>query len=49
MSREQESIRKKLEKNPVAECNKIQKRFYPGLLSKFAGVKNPRHLSYIDI
>lgn len=27
MSREQERIRKKLEKNPVAECNKIQKKF----------------------
>ncbi len=48
MSREQERIRKKLEKNPVAECNKIQKRFYPGLFSKFAGVKDPRHQSYID-
>ena len=26
MSREQERIRKNLEKNPVAECNKIQKK-----------------------
>ena len=48
MSREQDRIRKKLEKNPVAECNKIQKRFYPELFSKFAGVNDPRHQSYID-
>lgn len=26
MNREQERIRKNLEKNPVAECNKIQKK-----------------------
>lgn len=48
MSREQDRIRKKLENNPVVECNKIQKRFYPQLFSKFAGVKDPRHQSYID-
>lgn len=48
MSREQDRIRKKLENNPVVECNKIQKRFYPQLFSKFAGVKDPRHPSYID-
>ena len=27
MSREQERIRKRLEKNPIVECNKIQKKF----------------------
>ena len=27
MSREQDRIRKKLENNPIAECNKIQNRF----------------------
>lgn len=26
MNREQERIRKNLEKNPVAECNKLQKK-----------------------
>ena len=49
MSREQERIRKKLEKNPVAECNKIQKQFYPGVFSKFAEVKDLHHQSYILI
>ena len=48
MSREQERIRKNLEKNPVAECNKIQKKYYPMLFEKFAGVKDPRHQSYIE-
>lgn len=33
MSREQERIRKKLENNPIAECNKIQNRFCPELFS----------------
>ena len=48
MSREQERIRKNLEKNPVAECNKIQKKYYPMLFEKFAGVKDLRHQSYIE-
>lgn len=48
MSREQERIRKKLEKNPILECNKIQKKFCPELFSMFGKVKDPRHQSYID-
>ena len=48
MNREQERIRKNLEKNPVAECNKFQKKYYPMLFEKFAGVKDPRHQSYIE-
>ena len=48
MNREQERIRKYLEKNPVAECNKLQKKYYPMLFEKFAGVKDPRHQSYIE-
>ena len=47
MSRETERIKKKLEQNPVVECNKIQKKFYPELFSKFSKVKDPRHQSYI--
>ena len=47
MSREQERIRKKLENNPVAECNRIQNRFCPGLFSMFGSVNDPRHQSYI--
>ena len=48
MSREQERIRKKLENNPIAECNKIQNRFCPELFSMFDRVKDPRNQSYID-
>ena len=48
MSREQERIKKKLEKNPIIECNKIQKKFYPELFSMFGNVDDPRHKSYID-
>ena len=48
MSREQERIRKKLEQNPIVECNRIQGKFYPILFSKFSKVNNPRNQSYID-
>lgn len=48
MSREQERIRRKLEKNPVAECNKIRKKYCPSLFQDFADTKDPRHLSYTD-
>lgn len=47
MSREQERIRKKLENNPIVECNKIQKKFCPKLFSMFGEVADPRHQSYI--
>lgn len=48
MSRKKERIRKKLEKNPIIECNKIQNRFCPELFSMFGKVKDPRHQSYVD-
>ena len=48
MSREQDRIRRKLENNPSAECNKIQNRFCPELFSMFGRVKDPRNQSYID-
>lgn len=48
MSRERDRIAKKREKNPVAECNKIQKKFYPELFSKFEGVNDPRHQGYVE-
>ena len=48
MSREEERVRKKLEKNPVVECNKIQKKFYPELFQRFAQVNDPRNQSYIE-
>ena len=47
MSRERDRIAKRLEKNPVQECNRIQKKFYPELFSKFEQVTDPRHRSYI--
>ena len=48
MSRERDRIAKRMERNPVAECNKIQKKFYPELFMKFGQVIDPRHSSYID-
>ena len=48
MSREQERIKRKLEKNPVIECNKIQTKFCPELFSMFGNVDDPRHKSYIE-
>lgn len=48
MSRERNRIIQKRESNPVAECKKIQEKFYPGLLKKFDHVKDPRHSSYTE-
>ena len=48
MSREQERVRRRLEQNPIVECNRIQRKYYPELFSKFAKVKDPRNQSYID-
>ena len=48
MSREQERSKRKLEKNPVIECNKIQKKFCPELFLMFGTVDDPRHKSYIE-
>lgn len=48
MSREQERIRRKLEKNPVMECNKVRKKYCPYLFQDFADTKEPRHLSYTE-
>ncbi len=46
MSREQERIRRKLERNPVMECNKVRNRYCPGLFHDFADTKDPRNQSY---
>ena len=48
MSREQERARRRLEQNPIAECNRIQRKYYPELFSRFAKVKDPRNQSYFD-
>lgn len=46
MGRKEERLKSKLEKNPIEECNKIQKRFYPELFNKFGATKDVRHQSY---
>ena len=48
MSREQDRCKRRLEKNPIVECNRIQKKFYPELFQKFSEVEDPRHRSYIQ-
>lgn len=47
MNREQARIAKRLEKNPIAECNRIQQKFYPELFQRFEQTKDNRHQSYI--
>lgn len=47
MSRERERISRKRETNPIVECNKIVKRFYPTLFEQFQKVEDPRNRSYI--
>lgn len=48
MSREQERIRRKLESNPVVECNKVRSRCCPDLFHDLADTKDPRHQSYTE-
>lgn len=48
MSREQERIRRKLESNPIAECNNVRKRYCPELFQDLAATKDPRNQSYIE-
>lgn len=48
MSREQERIRRKLENNPVVECNKVRNRYCPDLFHDFADTKDPRNQSYTE-
>ena len=48
MSREQERIKKRMEKNPILECMRIQNKFYPELFHKFDQVTDPRNNSYIN-
>ena len=47
MSREQERVRRRLEQNPIVECNRIQRKYYPELFSRYTKVKDPRNQSYI--
>ena len=47
MSRANDRIKKKLEKNPIVECNKVQNKYVPNLMEMFAAVKDSRNQSYI--
>ena len=47
MNREQARLAKRLEKNPIAACNRIQQKFYPELFQRFGQTKDTRHQSYI--
>lgn len=48
MGRAQERIRRKLENNPVMECNKVRNRYCPDLFRDFADTKAPRNQSYTE-
>lgn len=48
MGRAEERARRKLEANPIGECNEIRKKFCRSLFDDFAGTTDPRHPSYID-
>ena len=48
MNREQERAKRRPEKNPVVEYNKIQNKYCPELFAKFAEVNDPRNQSYIE-
>lgn len=48
MGRERNRIAKRREKNAIVECNKIQKKFYPELFTRFGEVSDPRNVSYIE-
>lgn len=48
MSREEDRIMKRFEKNPVVECNNIQKKYCPKLFQRFSETTDPRHQSYTE-
>lgn len=48
MSRANDRAKRKLERNPVVECNKIQQKYCPNLFSRFKEVRDPRNQSYIE-
>lgn len=47
MGRKENRIKAKLEKNPVVECNKIQHRYIPDLMSMFSSTTDPRVQPYV--
>ena len=47
MGRKEERIKKQMEKNPIVECNNVQRKYYPELFQMFRDTTDPRHQSYI--
>jgi hypothetical protein len=48
MGRKEARIKKQFEKNPILECNKIQRKYCPRLFERFSETVDPRHPSYVD-
>lgn len=48
MSREQARLAKRLEKNPIEECNRIQQKYYPELFQRFGQTKDTKAISVIQ-
>lgn len=48
MGRERARLAKRLEKNPIEECNRIQQKYYPELFQRFSQTEDTRHQSYIS-
>lgn len=47
MGRLENRLQRRLERNPIEECNKIQKKYLPDLFRWFDQVDDPRHQGYI--
>lgn len=48
MSRAEQRIKRKLEKNPVVECNRIQKKYCPTLFQEFQSTTDTRNQGYVE-
>ena len=47
MGRLENRMKRKMEQNPIVECNKIQNKYLPNLFKWFDKVADPRHQGYI--
>ena len=43
MGRREDRVRRKLEKDPAMECNKVRQKYCPDLFRDFADTKDPRN------
>ncbi len=48
MNRKEDRIKKCFEKNPILECNKVQKKYCSKLFHRFSETIDPRHQSYTE-